>query len=127
MKYSSVIDGIPNGFTPFFHTIGIRPTYLLSPEIIVSQQCAEVLSNLSDCELGVHLHGEFIEPEASSDANATDIPPCGYLPAVERAKLRFNRPFRPDLWLFPNQFSRRAIWYQPLYIELFRGIRVYDR
>ena len=45
---------------------GVKPVYLLSPAVLVDSQSVGFLKSLNQehCELGTHLHGEYIEPRA---------------------------------------------------------------
>ncbi len=62
--FRSVTEGVPQVFTPLFERLGVIPTYLLSPEVIEDPASVETLGGLGDrAELGVHLHGEFVDPE----------------------------------------------------------------
>jgi hypothetical protein len=61
--FRSVTSGIPRVLTPLFERYGVRPTYLLSPEVIEDEESADALAALGHtAELGTHLHHEFIEP-----------------------------------------------------------------
>lgn len=46
---------------------GIRPVYLISPAVLVDSSSVKFLRSLdpSSCELGTHLHGEYIGPHAT--------------------------------------------------------------
>ena len=69
-KFDSVIKGIPDILTPLFRTFGIRPTYLLSYEVIENQKCCDLLLNLgNDVELGTHLHVDFVPPSRTLEIN----------------------------------------------------------
>src|ERR1043166_2590436 len=88
--YRSVLEGVPQRLQPLFDRLGAKPTYLLSPEMIEHDGCVNVLRPLvSRCELGTHLHGEFIEPNrpASETVTATSDMQREYAPEIERAKL----------------------------------------
>jgi hypothetical protein len=66
VKFSSVTEGVPGILTPLFEKYGVRPTYLISPEVLEDQQSVRILGTLADrdrAELGTHLHAEFIEPQ----------------------------------------------------------------
>lgn len=86
--FRSVTEGIPGIFTPLFRKYDLVPTYLVSPEILQDEDCVALLRGLQDAELGTHLHGEFIEPEADRDAAVTSTPQTAYAPDVERQKLK---------------------------------------
>ena len=94
-------EGIPNRLSPLFRRHGVVPTYLLSPEILRDEASVRVLRELPDAELGTHLHGEFIEPEADFQAAVTSKPQIAYSPKVEREKLVNLTD------LFVSQFGRR--------------------
>src|SRR5688500_8148340 len=61
-SFDSVRQGIPEVLTPLFDEFGVVPTYLLSAEVIEDAESRKVLGDLSRCELGTHLHGDFVEP-----------------------------------------------------------------
>ena len=64
LTFRSVTEGIPEKLQPLFNEFDIKPTYFLSPEVIEDRRCKEVLNLIkNDCELGTHLHADFIEPE----------------------------------------------------------------
>ena len=88
MQFRSVETGIPEFLTPLFQSFNLKPTYLLSPEVIKNDGCVAALRNINQCELGTHLHGEFIEPFADSTSIRTDIPQLSYKPEIEYQKLR---------------------------------------
>jgi hypothetical protein len=98
-----VTEGIRERLTPVFREHGVRPTYLLSPEILRDEASVATLGGLDDCELGTHLHGEFIEPEADYSAPVTSMPQIGYSREVERAKLRNLTE------LFESRLGRRPL------------------
>lgn len=87
MQFRSVTDAVPQIYTPLFSKYGIKPTYLLSPEIIRDPTSAETLKSTLDCELGTHLHSEFVEPEPVWDADRTKRIQMDYAAEVEREKL----------------------------------------
>lgn len=58
-------------FKKLYADHGVKPTYLLSPEILRDDDCVNYFKNFENIELGTHLHEEFIEPEANMDANRT--------------------------------------------------------
>jgi len=45
---------------------GVKPVYLISPAVMVDQKSVDLLGSLNrnNCELGTHLHGEYIAPMA---------------------------------------------------------------
>jgi len=87
--FDSVIRGLPEVLQPIFANFAARPTYLLADEVIQNPECASVLRQLGDtCELGTHLHGDFVPPKEHPAG-----PPgyrefqCDYDVTVEKAKL----------------------------------------
>lgn len=87
IQFRSVTEGIPRLLMPLFRQYSIRPTFLLSPEVIQSDECCRVLEAIPDCELGVHLHGEFISPDDTPAPARTDSPQSQYNPELEFEKL----------------------------------------
>jgi hypothetical protein len=88
--YRSVLEGVPQRLQPLFQRFEAKPTYLLSPEMIEHDGCVATLRGLPGaCELGAHLHGEFIEPNRPPPGTITRVHDVQrqYPPAVERAKL----------------------------------------
>lgn len=64
VSFSSVTQGIPAIFSPLFWKHGIRPTYLLSYEVMEDLDSCRVLASLGDsAELGTHLHVDFTPPD----------------------------------------------------------------
>lgn len=88
LKFTSVTFGIKEKLMPMFAQYGITPTYLLSPEVMYDDESIKVLTSLENCELGTHLHGEFIEPEPEWNTNRTNTPQLLYHPAIEGEKLK---------------------------------------
>ncbi len=92
LTYQSVTHGIPNILQPLFKKFKIKPTYFLSPEVIENQECINILSNIkNDCELGTHLHADYIEPEKSFSnfsGKETHAFQTDFLPEIEFKKLQ---------------------------------------
>jgi hypothetical protein len=88
LRFDSVTQGLPRVLEPVFRRFEIVPTLLLSPEVIRDEGAMRVLTSLPHCELGTHLHGEFIEPHAVPDPAITSDPQSRYSPEVEQAKLK---------------------------------------
>jgi hypothetical protein len=62
--FKNVTEAIPRLLEPLFLKYRVKPTYLLSSEIIQDRECVETLKNLqSDHELGTHGHGELLDPD----------------------------------------------------------------
>jgi hypothetical protein len=88
LQFRSVLEGIPKKLTPLFNQYGIKPTYFLSPEVLYDTPCVDLLSHLPNCELGAHMHAEFIGPDAEPDATRTRIVQAELTVEVERKKLQ---------------------------------------
>lgn len=101
LSFRSVTEALPEVLMPLFQRHGVVPTLLLSPEVIQNDESVRVLGGLRDCELGTHLHGEFIEPGANAGAVGTYETQCHYEPAIEREKLKNLTA------LFEGRFGRR--------------------
>lgn len=61
--FFSVLEGIPKKFTPLFSQFKVKPTYLLSSEVIENKDGVSTLKSIDNCELGTHLHGDLVEPQ----------------------------------------------------------------
>jgi len=73
LTFRSVTAALPHRFAPLCSAHGVRPTYLISAEAMLDRDAADALRSLSDCELGAHLHAEYLppgpRPESWSDAS----------------------------------------------------------
>lgn len=89
LSFLNILEGVPDRLQPLFERYAVKPTYLLSPEIIQDDACVELFKSLVDrAELAAHLHAEFIEPQADRAARRTPAFQCDYSPEIEQAKLR---------------------------------------
>ncbi len=90
LRFRSVIDGVPGPLARIFAAHRARPTYLLTTEVMNDSESVDVLHRLEDGELGTHLHGEHVPPEARvpdpAGAQSWDFS-CCYPERLERAKL----------------------------------------
>jgi hypothetical protein len=92
LQFEGVHVGIKDRLQPLFMEYGIVPTYLVSNIVLENPSCVDTLGNLpGDCELGTHLHPEFIEPAKrfsdyagkKGEANC-----CFYPPEIEFEKIQ---------------------------------------
>lgn len=60
LTFASVRRAIPEQLTPLCAATGARPTYLVSPEVLCDPDSVAVLLAQDDCELGAHLHCEYL-------------------------------------------------------------------
>lgn len=108
--FTSVVQGIPETLTPLFALHGVRPTYLVSAEVLENREAVRSLRSTEDSELGTHLHAEFVEPmrlvrtEEMAGMRENTIQ-SQYPPEVERAKLaRITELFRNQIGQEPRSF-----------------------
>lgn len=74
-------------FGELYSKYNIKPTYLLSPEILKNDECIKIFKEFQNIELGTHLHEEFIEPNSNVMANRTKNIQADLSPEIEKAKL----------------------------------------
>jgi hypothetical protein len=86
-SFAGVHVGIAQRLDPLFRRYGVKPTYLLSPEVMRDDASAVLLARLpGGGELGTHLHAEYVGPDLDDDAESLVFQAA--LPeAQERAKL----------------------------------------
>src|SRR5713101_997537 len=92
VTFRSVLEAIPRRLKPLFEEFGVRPTYFLSPEVLSSAPCMEVLREQPNCELASHLHVEYVAPNVPTwdltDTSVSTILMQRELPpTLERRKL----------------------------------------
>ncbi len=63
LTFMSVTESIPNVLEPVFRKYGAIGTYLLTAEVLEDDACVHLLRNIGNCELGGHLHPEYMAPE----------------------------------------------------------------
>ena len=92
--YEGVYRGIPL-LQHLCESYGVKPVYLISPAVLVDAQSVDLLKSLDrrNCELGTHLHGEYIAPTAKfpgPDFSGCDPQKmqCEYEKEIEFEKLR---------------------------------------
>ena len=105
LAFAGITEGIGERLQPLFASFGAKPTYLLSPEVLGDPASVAVLRRLGqNAELGTHLHGEFVAPDAFTP-DETSAFQCNYPPAVERAKLTaLTDLFRDAFTVAPRSF-----------------------
>lgn len=92
--YEGVLIGIQR-LQSLCNLYGVKPVYLISPAVMVDHESVEFLKSLNanDCELGTHLHGEYIPPMAKfggPDFSGCDPGEmqCEYAQDIEFLKLK---------------------------------------
>lgn len=90
-RFRNVTEAIPELLEPLFLEFGVRPTYLLSSEVIQDPDSVSILRRLrTDHELGTHGHGELLGPEINiRDFQGKPLHDfiCDYPPDVQKEKL----------------------------------------
>ncbi|HOX22459.1 MAG TPA: hypothetical protein PLL10_03270, partial [Elusimicrobiales bacterium] len=109
LAFEGVRVGIGQRLEPLFKRLGVKPVYLLSNVVLEDKAGVEVLAGLSSgCELGAHLHPEFIGPRklfqnyagCKGESNQCFLPP-----EIEAAKLEnLTRLFEDRLGRRPLSF-----------------------
>lgn len=56
------IERIVSKLMPVCNRYGVKPTFLLSPEVLQNDYSLNILKEINNCSLGAHLHEEFIAP-----------------------------------------------------------------
>lgn len=74
MRFDNIMEQ-QNALFPLFKKYNLKPTYLLSPEVLKNQKSVRFFQENKDwIELGTHLHVEFIAPnENMASTNTNDI------------------------------------------------------
>lgn len=109
LSFNSIYQGIPERLQPLFETYSIKPTYFLSPEVIEDKKSVETISNYKNyCELGTHLHADYIEPIKSFQnfsGKDTHAFQTDYSPSVEFKKLEnLTKKFTDAFHFSPKVF-----------------------
>jgi hypothetical protein len=91
LSFNGVTIGVRDVLQPLFDRHNIRPTYLINNVVLEDEESISVFKAIgTGCELGTHLHPEFVEPEKlyADYAGKEGIRrQCLYRPEIERAKL----------------------------------------
>ena len=88
LSFENTRTGIPDCLQPLFDKYEVKPTYLLSPEVMGDKASVDIFRSLAGrVELGTHLHSEFVKPLASFDADNTKSFQSDFPLEIERAKM----------------------------------------
>src|SRR3954469_3629410 len=90
LTFASIVEGVRKRLAPLFASAGARPTYLLTTEVLDDPASVEVLRGLSGSELGTHLHGDHVAPQARAPDPAGQTSwdfTCFYPEPIEREKI----------------------------------------
>jgi hypothetical protein len=108
--FSSVTEGIPEKLSPIFARHGVRPTFLVSAEVLENPEAVTALRSTKNSEIGTHLHPEFVEPmrlvtTGTMAGMRENTIQSQYPPEVERAKLaNITQLFREQIGRSPSSF-----------------------
>lgn len=105
-QFNNIMNGVAGFLQPLFEAYQVRPTYLLSPEVIAHQPSATYLRDLAGkAELGTHLHAEYIEPGADYSASVTGMFQSELSARAEGEKLEnLTKLFRDTFGFDPKSF-----------------------
>jgi hypothetical protein len=106
LSFRGVTDSIPRRIQPLFERFGVRPTYLVSSEVICHPESVAVLASLQNVELSTHLHGDDMTPRIKTwemAGGVTDQMQWEYDEDLERSKLETLTD------LFRQQFDRQPL------------------
>lgn len=108
LTFRGVTETIPGRLQPLFARFGIRPTYLLSPEVMTHPESVATLRSIRDGELTTHLHGDYIVPKIKTwdfAGSITDEMQWEYGHDLERAKMAaLTELFRQQFGYQPVSF-----------------------
>jgi len=102
LSFNAVHEGIGKILQPLFRKYNFTPTYLINNVVLEDQKSVDLLSSLKgECELGAHLHPEFMAPDKKHDqyAGRKGVANCCFYPAeIEFEKIKnitalFSRQF----------------------------------
>jgi len=90
LSFKSITESIPNVLEPLFKRYGAVATYLLSTEVLENYESVNVMKSIVGCELGTHLHPEYIQPKKKyfeyAGTHSLDFS-NNYDPVIERDKI----------------------------------------
>ena len=73
MSFAGVHRGIGERLDPLFRYFGVKPTYLISPEVMRNAAAAERMARLpGSAERGTHLHAEYVGPDQIGRASCRE-------------------------------------------------------
>lgn len=109
LTFTNIDQGIRDILQPLFAELTARPTYLISPEVLNHQPSVSVLASLANCELGAHLHSEYIAPQIKyADPTGTT---SSEFPSSLPRDLQFEK-IKSITELFQQRFGYRPTSYR---------------
>ncbi|HMW31889.1 MAG TPA: hypothetical protein PLH27_01945 [bacterium] len=105
-SFRNIHEGVAEKLQPLFDIYKVKPTYLLSPEVIYNQESVNYFKSIQDrCELGTHLHGELIGYDKLENPRWTNDFQCDYDEGIEREKLEsLTELFKNKFGYMPKSF-----------------------
>ncbi|MCK6543672.1 hypothetical protein L6Q79_13435 [bacterium] len=106
ISFRNIYEGVAEKLQPMLDGYKIKPTYLLSPEVMYNEESVSYFKSIQDrCELGTHLHGEFIDPDKVQNPRWTNDFQSDYNETLEREKLRtLTELFKIKFGYMPKSF-----------------------
>lgn len=99
---------------PLYDKYKIKPTYLLSPEILKYEECVNIFKEFESIELGTHLHEEFVAPDENMLSKRTKNIQGDLSLEVEQAKMRnLTELFKERFGFSPKSFRAGRFGYSP--------------
>ncbi|MHC4396445.1 MAG: polysaccharide deacetylase family protein [Planctomycetota bacterium] len=111
LTFVNIETGIAEILHPLFERYGVKPTYLISPEVLNHKQSVEILKGLKNCEMGAHLHSEYIGPELKHENPAgsrSNEFPCNLPDQSEQAKIKSITELFSQCFGYPPKSYRAA-------------------
>lgn len=110
--FTSVVEGVPKIYRPIWNKYDVHPIYFVSPEVLYSRECCEILKCEMErgAQIGAHLHYEYIEPNKVWDKRVEDINsgfPCMALPIEEEYEKIKNLTY-----LIREKLGISPVWYR---------------
>jgi hypothetical protein len=85
--FRGIHEGLGERLAPLFRQYGVKPTYLLSPEVMRDDAAAARIAQLArGAELGTHLHAEYVGPDLDEEAESSTFQ-AALAPEIERVKV----------------------------------------
>lgn len=106
LSFRNIHEGVAEKLQPLFDTYNVKPTYLLSPEVMYNEESVSYFKAIQGrCELGTHLHGEFIDPDKIENPKWTNDFQADYSKSIESQKLaNLTNDFRTIFGYEPKSF-----------------------
>lgn len=111
-KYTSVCEGIPKLLRPIWDQYQVHPIYFVSPEVLYSSECCDVLKQevKKGAIIGAHLHPEYIDPNSQWGEGIKNITP--QFPNIAcSTEIEFQK-LENLTNLIEEKLGMRPVWYR---------------